>query len=163
MAVNVIFIKETKAGSILKIVREKKLISTVRYPGRKNVARGPNGARRLDASRLGASRLDARRLNARRLNESARTELARVRINARLEGNSSSRIEMPQPVGVTIATPKRNDLNIDPIHFKDHLASRFLFPLRKRIRYRLVFIIPVAAGRSVHDEICSGWAWTLFA
>ena len=105
------------------------------------MARGPN-----DASRLNASRLDASRLNASRLNASARPELARVRINARLEVNSSSRIEIPQPVGVTIATPKRNDLNIAPMHFKDHLASRFLFPLRKRIRYRLVCIIPVAMG-----------------
>jgi len=39
---NVIFIKETKVGSTIKIVLERELISTKQYPERKNVDREPN-------------------------------------------------------------------------------------------------------------------------
>ena len=39
---NVIFIKEIKAVSIIKMVLEKKLISTKQYPDRKNVVLEPN-------------------------------------------------------------------------------------------------------------------------
>ena len=61
---NVIFIKETKVGSTIKIVLEKELISTKQYPERKNVVLELNDARPLDARPLDARPLDARPLDA---------------------------------------------------------------------------------------------------
>jgi hypothetical protein len=56
---NVIFIKETKVGSTIKIVLEKELISIKQYPERKNVVLELNVPSLPDASLPDASLPDA--------------------------------------------------------------------------------------------------------